>query len=179
MAATPSGHGYWIVDSDGGVFAYGDAPFLGSMGGRRWPPAWSGSPERGRTGLLAISYLSVISPGGGCSFCKRTLGSGDRPRRGQAFHIGAGGIKGAVGEHSAGPRADGDRASPRFFEATNSVGRSPPARGLRGAERLDRTRRSRPRSEIPVLLNRVGRRTQVDRERPEVGTPVFPACGRP
>ena len=35
MAATPSGNGYWIVDSDGGVFAFGDAGFYGSMGGVR------------------------------------------------------------------------------------------------------------------------------------------------
>ena len=33
MAATPSGHGYWLVASDGGVFAFGDAHFYGSMGG--------------------------------------------------------------------------------------------------------------------------------------------------
>ena len=33
MAATPSGHGYWLVASDGGVFAFGDARFYGSMGG--------------------------------------------------------------------------------------------------------------------------------------------------
>jgi len=32
MAATPSGKGYWLVGSDGGVFAYGDAAFYGSMG---------------------------------------------------------------------------------------------------------------------------------------------------
>src|SRR5664280_2947671 len=34
MAATPSGHGYWMVASDGGIFAFGDASFLGSMGGQ-------------------------------------------------------------------------------------------------------------------------------------------------
>jgi len=34
MAPTPSGHGYWLVASDGGVFAFGDAGFFGSMGGR-------------------------------------------------------------------------------------------------------------------------------------------------
>jgi hypothetical protein len=33
LASTPSGAGYWIVGSDGGVFAYGDAGFFGSMGG--------------------------------------------------------------------------------------------------------------------------------------------------
>ena len=44
IAATPSGHGavsdgaasggYWEVASDGGIFAFGDAPFYGSMGGK-------------------------------------------------------------------------------------------------------------------------------------------------
>ncbi len=33
MAATATGDGYWIADSDGGVFSYGDAVFDGSMGG--------------------------------------------------------------------------------------------------------------------------------------------------
>jgi hypothetical protein len=32
IAATPSGHGYWLVASDGGVFSYGDAGFYGSAG---------------------------------------------------------------------------------------------------------------------------------------------------
>jgi len=30
MAATPDRRGYWLVASDGGVFAYGDAGFYGS-----------------------------------------------------------------------------------------------------------------------------------------------------
>jgi len=34
MAYTPTGKGYWLVDSDGGVFTYGDATFYGSMGGK-------------------------------------------------------------------------------------------------------------------------------------------------
>ena len=33
MAATPDGKGYWLVASDGGIFAYGDATFYGSTGG--------------------------------------------------------------------------------------------------------------------------------------------------
>src|SRR5207249_2122602 len=33
MAATPSGKGYWLVATDGGIFAFGDARFLGSTGG--------------------------------------------------------------------------------------------------------------------------------------------------
>jgi hypothetical protein len=32
MAATPDGAGYWLVAADGGIFAFGDAPFFGSMG---------------------------------------------------------------------------------------------------------------------------------------------------
>ena len=34
MAANPSGGGYWIVNSQGGVTAYGDAGFFGSMSGQ-------------------------------------------------------------------------------------------------------------------------------------------------
>ena len=33
MASTPDGFGYWLVASDGGIFAFGDAQFYGSMGG--------------------------------------------------------------------------------------------------------------------------------------------------
>ena len=32
MAATPDGHGYWLVASDGGIFTFGDARFYGSTG---------------------------------------------------------------------------------------------------------------------------------------------------
>ncbi|MGH9178164.1 MAG: PQQ-dependent sugar dehydrogenase [Acidimicrobiales bacterium] len=35
MASTPTGRGYWLVASDGGIFAFGDARFLGSTGGLR------------------------------------------------------------------------------------------------------------------------------------------------
>ena len=33
MAATPTGHGYWLVGLDGGVFSFGDALYLGSLPG--------------------------------------------------------------------------------------------------------------------------------------------------
>jgi hypothetical protein len=33
LAATADGGGYWLAAHDGGVFASGDAPFEGSMGG--------------------------------------------------------------------------------------------------------------------------------------------------
>jgi hypothetical protein len=32
MAATSDGGGYWLVASDGGIFAFGDAVFRGSTG---------------------------------------------------------------------------------------------------------------------------------------------------
>jgi len=34
MAPTADGNGYWMAARDGGVFAYGDAAFAGSMGGK-------------------------------------------------------------------------------------------------------------------------------------------------
>lgn len=30
IAATPSAKGYWLLGADGGVFAFGNAPFLGA-----------------------------------------------------------------------------------------------------------------------------------------------------
>jgi hypothetical protein len=35
MATTGDGKGYWLAGADGGVFAFGGAPFDGSMGGTR------------------------------------------------------------------------------------------------------------------------------------------------
>src|SRR5438876_151404 len=32
MAATPTGHGYWLSAADGGIFAFGDARYSGSTG---------------------------------------------------------------------------------------------------------------------------------------------------
>lgn len=34
VASTPTGNGYWLTATDGGVFSYGDARFYGSMGGK-------------------------------------------------------------------------------------------------------------------------------------------------
>ena len=53
MAATADGGGYWVVASDGGIFAFGDAHFYGSIGGHRltrpwW--AWPSTPPPAATG---------------------------------------------------------------------------------------------------------------------------------
>jgi hypothetical protein len=37
VTALPSGGGYWLVASDGGVFAFGDAPWYGSREGTPLP----------------------------------------------------------------------------------------------------------------------------------------------
>ena len=42
VAATPDGHGYWLVAADGGVFTFGDAAFYGSAGGGSWSESVTG-----------------------------------------------------------------------------------------------------------------------------------------
>ena len=60
IAPTPSSRGYWLVASDGGIFAFGDAGFHGSMGGRRL--------DRPVVGMAATpdgrGYWLVASDGG-------------------------------------------------------------------------------------------------------------------
>ena len=64
MAATPTGRGYWLVASDGGVFTFGDAAFLGSTGGM--------ALNRPIVGLAATpsgrGYWLVASDGGVFTF---------------------------------------------------------------------------------------------------------------
>ena len=54
MAATPDGRGYWMVASDGGIFAFGDAHFYGSTGNITLnKPVVGMAADRRRQGLLA------------------------------------------------------------------------------------------------------------------------------
>jgi N-acetylmuramoyl-L-alanine amidase len=64
MAATADGGGYWLVASDGGVFAFGDAAFAGSMGGRPLSHAVVGMVPDDATG----GYWLVASDGGVFAF---------------------------------------------------------------------------------------------------------------
>jgi ribosomal protein L24E len=57
MAADPDGEGYWLVASDGGIFAF-DAPFYGSMGATRLNKPISGMVPGG------AGYLMVAEDGG-------------------------------------------------------------------------------------------------------------------
>ena len=68
---TPDGGGYWLVASDGGMFAFGDAPFLGSTGSihlnkpdRRHgcdteAAATGSSPRTGASSPTAIRILRI------------------------------------------------------------------------------------------------------------------------
>ena len=68
MAPTPDGGGYWMVASDGGVFAFGDAAFEGSLGQHRPAPrssTWPRHPTTRVTGCwvkTARSTRSVTAP---------------------------------------------------------------------------------------------------------------------
>ncbi|MGH3471707.1 MAG: hypothetical protein ACRDPG_06645, partial [Nocardioidaceae bacterium] len=60
----PSGHGYWLVGSDGGIFSFGDASYYGSMGG-----AHLNAPVVGIAATLGgHGYWLVGSDGGVFSF---------------------------------------------------------------------------------------------------------------
>jgi Tol biopolymer transport system component len=63
-ASTPSGIGYWTAASDGGVFTFGDAPFLGSMGGKKLNEPVVGMASTPNGG----GYWEVASDGGIFSF---------------------------------------------------------------------------------------------------------------
>ena len=59
IAPTPSGHGYWLAASDGGVFTFGDASFHGSRPSGPRPPRSSASPRP----VPASGYWLVAADG--------------------------------------------------------------------------------------------------------------------
>ncbi len=72
MAATADGQGYWLVASDGAIFAFGDAHFHGSTGGMTL-----NAPVVGMTSDVATGgYWLVGSDGGVFSFDAPFFGSG-------------------------------------------------------------------------------------------------------
>ena len=70
MAATPSGNGYWLVASDGGIFSFGDAGFHGSTGAM--------TLNQPITSLIQtrFGYDLVAQDGGVFNFNSPFLGSG-------------------------------------------------------------------------------------------------------
>ena len=86
MAATPDGGGYWLVAADGGVFAFGDATFSGSMGGRPLIAPVVGMAADSASG----GYWLVASDGGVFSFAAPFHGSrGGQGGRDQFFALAA------------------------------------------------------------------------------------------
>jgi hypothetical protein len=63
LAVTPDGGGYWLLGADGGVFAFGNAPFLGSLGGLRLT-----QPVVGMAAAPAGGYWLVAADGGVFAF---------------------------------------------------------------------------------------------------------------
>ena len=75
LVPTRDGLGYWLVASDGGIFAFGSAPFRGSMGSTPLNKPVVGMVRYG------VGYLMVAADGGIFSFSDRPfVGSlGDHP----------------------------------------------------------------------------------------------------
>jgi hypothetical protein len=71
IAATADEGGYWLVASDGGVFSYGDATFIGSMGGTALNRPIVGMAADDQTG----GYWLVASDGGVFAFDAPFVGS--------------------------------------------------------------------------------------------------------
>ena len=70
LVPAADGGGYWLVAGDGGIFAFGDAPFRGSVGGTHLNAPVTGMVRFGN------GYLMVATDGGIFDFSDRPfLGS--------------------------------------------------------------------------------------------------------
>jgi hypothetical protein len=71
MAVSGGGSGYWLVASDGGIFAFGTAPFWGSTGALRLVAPVVGMAADNATG----GYWLVGSDGGVFAYNAPFLGA--------------------------------------------------------------------------------------------------------
>jgi hypothetical protein len=71
MAPTVGGRGYWFVASDGGIFAFGDAAFHGSLGGQTLNEPVVGMAADDTAG----GYWLVAADGGVFGFAAPFFGS--------------------------------------------------------------------------------------------------------
>jgi hypothetical protein len=81
VVSTLSGAGYWLVAADGGVFAFGDAGFVGSIPGVLAPGVTLNAAINGMV-RYGNGYLMVASDGGIFNFAtdREFVGSlGDNP----------------------------------------------------------------------------------------------------
>jgi hypothetical protein len=85
MAPTPDGGGYWLVASDGGIFAFGDAPFDGSTGGIRLnQPIVGMAPTPDGGGYWLVASDGGIFAFGDAPFDGSSAGSSASPFIGMA-----------------------------------------------------------------------------------------------
>jgi hypothetical protein len=102
IAATPDDMGYWLVGTDGGLYAFGDAHFYGSMGGQHLNQPIVGmtaTPGGGYYELAADGGLFAFGPGatffgsmGGTPLNRPVVGMGETPQGGYYEVASDGGI---------------------------------------------------------------------------------------
>jgi ribosomal protein L24E len=118
---TPSGNGYYMVASDGGIFAFGDAHFAGSMGQTRLnAPVKALVPDRDGAG-----YWLVASDGGIFAFDAGFRGSMGGTKLNQPI---AGMVRYGNGYLMA--ASDGGVFTFSDLPFAGSLGGSPPARPI-------------------------------------------------
>jgi len=91
MAAVPGGRGYWLVASDGGIFAFGSAAFFGSTGGMTLNKPIVGmaaTPDgmgywlvASDGGIFSFGDANFFGSAGGMSTGPADRGHGRHPRR--------------------------------------------------------------------------------------------------
>ena len=73
IAVTPSGKGYWIAAQDGGVFAFGDALYLGGLGDKALAsPIVALAPTPSGRGYLLLASNGSVFPFGDAVSTSRT-----------------------------------------------------------------------------------------------------------
>jgi surface antigen len=127
MAATPSGHGYWLAASDGGVFAFGDARFFGSTGNvtLRRPIVGMAATPSGHGYWLAASDGGVFAFGDARFFGSTGALDLAQPVAGIARTASGGGYR--LVARDGGIFAFGDA---RFFGSTGALELAQPVVGM-------------------------------------------------
>jgi len=135
MAATPTGHGYWLAAADGGIFAFGDAGFHGSTGNvhLNQPIVGMAATPTGHGYWLAAADGGIFAFGDAGFHGSASSGTLEQPVVGMVATPGGGGYwlvegsKGALGQTPA------DLFSPSLVDALDQRD------GIVSAEVLDLT----------------------------------------